>query len=99
MQAEILAANPNSRIRIRAVNDAGHESGVAGAAGADRTIPILQDTVAVGAWALWGVQYRDVVVLDGDGNAVGVYNLTDHNLAFTPDYDDLLDALRLAAGE
>ena len=99
MQEEILAANPASRIRIRAVNDFGHESGVAGAAGVDRTLPILQDTAEVGAWGLWGVAYRDVVILDGDGNALGRFNLTTHNLAFLGDYETLLASLRVAAGE
>jgi hypothetical protein len=99
MQAEILAANPASRIRILAVNGAGHESGIPGAVGTTRTIPLLQDTVEADAWGLWGAASRDVVVLDGENHAVGVFNLTDRSLDFRPEYDALLAALRVAAGE
>lgn len=99
MQAEIVAANPASKVRLFAVNDAGEEAYVATAAGASHTIPILQDTAAVGAWGLWNVTYRDVVILDGEGRCLGVYNLTTHNLQVQADYDALLGFLRLAAGE
>jgi len=99
MQAEILAANPASKVRLFAVNDVGEETFVATAAGTSRTIPILQDTAAVGAWGLWNVTYRDVVILDGEGMPLGVFNLTEHNLAVQADYDALLAYLRLAAGE
>jgi hypothetical protein len=43
--------------------------------------------------------WRDVVILDTDNNAVGVYNLTEHNLSETLNYDALLDFLRITAGE
>jgi len=99
MQGEILAANPASKIRIFAVNDVGQEAYPATAADPDHTIPILQDTAAVGAWGLWNVTYRDVVILDGEGMPLGVFNLTDNTLADPAAYDTLLDFLRLAAGE
>lgn len=99
MQAEILAANPASKIRIFAVNDAGQEPWNLEAAGTDRVVPILQDTVAVGAWGLWSPVYRDVVILDGNNEALGVFNLSDRNLALRPEYDALLDYLRMQAGE
>ena len=98
MQAEILSANPASSIRILAVNDDGEESAVP-VASEGRVIPILQDTAEVDAWGLWNVTYRDVVILDGEGRCLGVYNLTEHNLGLESDYDDLLAFLRLAAGE
>lgn len=98
MQEEILAANPSSRIRLLAVNDAGYEAGN-GTAVAGRTIPLLQDIPEVGAWTSWAVTYRDVVILDADNRALGVFNLTEHNLSETPNYDALLDYLRIAAGE
>ncbi len=41
---------------------------------------MLQDTAAVNAWALWGVAYRDVIIVDDTGAAAGVYNLTEHDL-------------------
>lgn len=99
MQGEILAANPASSIRLFAVNDAGYESGVPEAYAGGQTLPILQDTTAVDAWSLWAVQYRDLVILDGDGNAIGVLNLTDHDLQVASEYGALLAYLRIKAGE
>jgi len=99
VQKEILAANPDSRIRIVAVNDVGHEAGIPGAVGSDRTLPLLQDTAEVGAWLLWRPEYRDVVVLDDANGGLGVFNLTEHNLDAPADYEALLGRLRLAAGE
>lgn len=98
MQAEILDANPASRIRLLAVNDSGSESGNPLAV-AGRTIPLLQDTAEAAVWTSWGIEYRDVVILDGENGAIGVFNLTDHNLSLKVEYDALLDFLRLKAGE
>lgn len=99
MQKEILAANPASRIRLFSINDTGYESGVSQAAVEGRTLPILQDSAAVGAWSLWSVQYRDVVVLDGAGAGLGVFNLTTLDLQDPEKYGEVLAYLRLAAGE
>ena len=98
MQAEVLAARPSSRIRVLAVNRAGAESANAVAV-EGKTIPLLQDTAADAAWAAWRVREHDVVILDGENDALGLYSLTLHDLSFAPDYDALLDYLRLAAGE
>lgn len=98
MQGEILAALPSSRIRILAVNDAGHESGNLLAV-EGRTLPLLQDTPEAAAWAAWNPAYRDVLVLDGENRALGVFNLTDHNLSVAAEYEALLRILRVAAGE
>lgn len=98
MQAEILADNPSSKIRILAINDAGYEAGNALAV-EGRTIPLLQDTPEAAVWTSWGIEYRDVVILDGENKALGVFNLTDHNLSIGAEYDALLDFLRLKAGE
>ncbi len=94
MQAEILSANPSSRIRVAAVNAAGTESAIALAA-EGRTIPLLQDTPEAGVWTIMD----DLVVLDGEGRALGLTNLKEHSLSVVPEYDALLDYLRLAAGE
>lgn len=80
------------------MNDAGYEAGAA-LASEGRAIPLLQDTLGVAAWAAWSVTYRDVVVLDADGNAVGRFNLTENNLAEPANYAELLDYLRAVAGE
>ena len=98
MQGEILSANPASRIRLLAVNDFGSEAGNPLAV-VDRTIPLLQDTAEAAAWTSWSIEYRDVVILDGENRALGVFNLTDHNLSVKVEYDALLDYLRLQAGE
>jgi hypothetical protein len=90
--------DPGSRIRLLGVNAAGEEAGNALAAEV-ATIPLLQDTPEVGAWAAWAVTYRDVVVLDGDGAAVGRFNLTDNSLADPENRAALRDWLRALAGE
>lgn len=41
---------------------------------------MLQDTVEVGAWGAWQVEWRDLVILDAENKVVGVINLTDHDL-------------------
>ena len=98
MQAEILAANPASRIRILAVNETGYETGNLLAV-EGRTLPLLQDDATAAVWTNWAVTWRDVVILDGENRAVGVFNLTEHNLAFEDEYNALRAILRLAAGE
>jgi RimJ/RimL family protein N-acetyltransferase len=45
-----------------------------------RDIAWLQDTPDQNAWGVWGVRYRDVIVLDPEGTVVGVVNLTDFDL-------------------
>jgi hypothetical protein len=99
MQGELLAADPGSRIRILAVNGSGAESGNAEAVAGGRTLPLLQDTESAGAWASWGPTYRDVVILDGDNRAVAAFNLTEHDLTRSPEYEVLLRILRKVAGE
>ena len=98
MQAEILAANPTSRIRIVALNGVGKESGFALAV-EGRTLPVVQETPEVDVRTAWGRGMDDLVVLDGEGLALGLTNLRVHDLSIAPEYDALLDYLRLAAGE
>lgn len=98
MQEEVLSANPASRIRMLGVNLAGAESAnpltVEG-----RTLPLLQDTSSAAAWASWSAEQSDVVILDAENRAVGLFRLTVNSLSYAPDYDLLLDYLRLTAGE
>ena len=63
--------------RILGLNEVGHESGN-DAFCEGRDLPWLQDTADAGVWQEWGVVYRDVVILDADGEAVEVYNLTEN---------------------
>ena len=51
-----------------------------------RDIPWLQDTEEANWWGSWGITWRDVVILDRDGNEVDVVNLADHNLNDTEEY-------------
>jgi hypothetical protein len=95
MQEEILAADPSAPVSILGVNAVGQESDNAlNCAG--RTIPWLQDQANEDAWALWGVTWRDVYVLDGENRLVAIYNLTSKDLANPANYAEL-KALILSA--
>jgi hypothetical protein len=65
---------------------------------AGRTLPWLQDRIDVDVWLAWGVEYRDVVILDAQGRRVGVFNLTLHDLGVPANFaalkQQLLDARR-----
>jgi hypothetical protein len=100
MQTEILAANPQSRIRISGVN-AANSTGGNGVMTLDRSLPWCQDAGDVDGdtWAAWGVANRDVVVLDRTNAKVAVYNCTVNDLADPDNYAELLAILRSAAGE
>ena len=97
MQADLLAANPASRIRILGVNEDGQQGSNALAV-EGRTLPWLQD-LAGAAWGGWAVTYRDVIVLDEENREVGVFNLTVHDLGQPAEYAALLAMLKSAAGE
>ena len=70
--------DPNS-VRFHGVNavgeDASNDLMVEG-----NDIALLQDTAEVDAWGQWNVEWRDVFVLDANGETVGILNLTDHSL-------------------
>ena len=83
--------------RILGLNEVGHESGTA-AFCEGRDLPWLQDTADAGVWQEWGVVYRDVVILDADGEAVEVYNLTENDLADPDRYQELLALIEGAGG-
>jgi hypothetical protein len=97
MQAEILAANPASKIRVLGVNQAGQEASN-DLAVAGRTLPWLQD-VADEAWGTWAVTWRDVVIVDEQNRKVAVFNLTVHDLNQPAEYAALLALLKSSAGE
>ena len=78
----------DASVTFHGVNEAGYSSGN-GSITDGRDIAWLQDTTAQNAWGRWGVQYRDVVVLDGEGVVEGVINVTDYDLA-DPDNQDTL---------
>jgi hypothetical protein len=57
-------------------------------------LPWLQDTRNADWWGNWAVTYRDVVILDREGNEQAVFNLTRHDL-WNPDDYEALKALLL----
>ena len=57
-----------------------------------RDIGLLQDTPQVNAWGSWDAVWRDVFVLDRNGELVGILNLTESSLA-EPENVEALQAL------
>lgn len=58
-----------------------------------RDLPWLQDTADADVWTLWAIEYRDVVVIDGEGQVTGVMNLTTADLGNPATYDQLRSLL------
>lgn len=102
--AELKAEYPQLEIEILGVNQTGSESGNAQIT-AGKTLPWLQDVDAnqngqSDVWTeKWDVEFRDVVILNGAGEKIDVYNLTSHNLATTENFDELKEKLIDAALE
>lgn len=78
MQKRLDAQAPGA-VKLLGVNGIGYEA-TNDQMTAGRTLPWLQDVVAVDLWTMWLVEYRDVVIVDGAGIKRGVYNLTTHDL-------------------
>ncbi len=77
---------------LLSVNEAGLEGGNEGFV-VGKTTPLLQDTTSTNAWALWQVEYRDVVVLDTEGRRRGVQNLTTNDLSVPANFAALKQLL------
>lgn len=77
---------------LLSVNEAGLESGNEGFV-MGKSMPLLQDTTGTNAWALWQVEYRDVVVLDAQGRRRSVQNLTTNDLSVPANFAALKQAL------
>ena len=77
---------------IFGINDVGHERGNPDIT-EGRDLPWLQNTTEADAWSAWGVEYRDVVVIAPDGTVVGIYNLSENDLADPARVDELRDLL------
>ena len=69
----------DAAVTFHGVNETGYDHANASIT-SGRDIAWLQDTPAEDAWGRWAVQYRDVVVLDGEGTVAGVINVTDKDL-------------------
>lgn len=61
-----------------------------------RSLPWLQELSSDDAWGDWGVEYRDVVILDSTNVIVDVLNLTDNNLQDEANRNVLKQKLRNA---
>ena len=79
-------------IQILGVNGAGYESGNERVT-ENRDIPWLQDTEDVDAWTQWDVKYRDVYILDQNGDLRFIYNLTVNDLGNPDNLNLLTDAI------
>jgi len=75
-------------IQILGVNDVGFEAGNASIS-SNRTLPWLQATAMMDVWEQWKPTFRDVVLLDGDGRVVAIYNLSANNLSDPANYQAL----------
>jgi hypothetical protein len=96
MQHDIAVESTARPIHLFGVNGAGHEVDN-DAVCSGRSLPWLQDTSQQNVWARWHVNYRDVVVLDGENRVIRVYNLTDHDLAEPAYFAELKNILLQAA--
>src|SRR5689334_18985643 len=98
MQQELLTENPNTKIRILAINLAGLESFVP-VESTFGPLPILQDTPEQNVWAAWAATWRDVMMLNTENIHVDTYNLTPNDLAVAANYAELKSRLKAVAGE
>ncbi len=97
MQDEFDADYPELNIQILTVNEIGEEDGIDDMAILG-DIPLLQDTEEQRAWELWDATFRDVRVVDGNGELFGVFNLTTYGLGREGHYDALKRMFIRAAG-
>ncbi|MCA9757297.1 MAG: hypothetical protein KDA27_15945 [Candidatus Eisenbacteria bacterium] len=97
MQTDIDSAYPDAEIYLLGVNERGQD-GANEAATDGRDIPWLQEEAESLIWSPWNVVYRDVIILDGNNEIVGVYNLTNNNLGVQENYDTLKSMILEAAG-
>ncbi len=56
------------------------------------------DTAAAHAWGTWNPVYRDVIIVDAEGNRVEAYNLTTYDLGNPDNYAALKAKLQSADG-
>lgn len=52
-------------------------------------MPILQDTVEADVWSSFNTAYRDVLILDANGERVTAFNLTSQDLGDPANYEAL----------
>jgi hypothetical protein len=92
MQSELDAEAPGA-FQFIGVNGIGFESSNSLMTDG-RTLPWLQDVASENVWISWGVEYRDVVIVDAQGNRREAFNLTSRDLAAQTNRDALKERLR-----
>lgn len=63
-----------------------------------RDLGLLQDTLETDAWTAWQATWRDVFVLDREGELVGILNLTENDLGEEESRDEMLALFDEATG-
>ena len=98
MQNELQQTYPLLKIELIGINEPNQEAGNATATNG-RDIPWLQDTDTDGndspdaSVDLWGMSFRDVVVLNGANEKIAKMNLNQNDLANSGNYDTLKELL------
>lgn len=98
MQNELQQTYPLLQIELIGINEPNQEAGNATATNG-RDIPWLQDTDTDGnglpdkSVDLWGMSFRDVVVLNGANEKIAKMNLNQNDLANSANYDTLKELL------
>lgn len=97
MQKDLESNNPELQIQLLGVNEWGHSVANA-AASANSDLPLLQDVDGNGdfqsdAWSSWQVTWRDVFIVDAQGEVVDIINLTTHDLRNTDNYGELKELI------
>ena len=104
MQTELEAESPELNIQIIGINEIGHEA--ANDLITDgRDLPWLQDVDLNSdgqsdIWdTSWGVEFRDVIVVDASNKRLGAFNLTSNSLEAPENYDLLKQTVMHVATE
>jgi hypothetical protein len=85
-------------VQLVGVNDVGYEAGNLSIT-SNRKLPWLQATAMVDVWEQWKPTFRDVVVLDGEGRVVAIFNLSANDLSNPANYQALKALLIDAANK
>ena len=97
LQRTLSSEHLGVQVRICGVNDQS-QSAYNGNLPSFVVLPWLQDTSQDNVWTAWKVTWRDVFVLDAQNRKIAVYNLTQHDLHTSANFDSLAHLLRNAAG-
>ena len=90
MQEEFDASETNGLpIQIIGLNAIGKSTN--GSFVDERELPWLQDISDQSVWDTWGIQYRDILILDENNEPKAVFNLTEFNLSEESSYNAVRD--------